>query len=320
MKRRGMTLLTVLTLVCALCATGAAGAETLAELRTETANGWQETLTDKNGTSVTVNADIEIRDGTEEVSALRVSAGTPIPEERLDIFDRSWNGQGNENGTLSQLSPAMLTGMDMLGAFLGVEPQGRKVPDVTGKGGLSYEAALKTADEIVNHLFGTGMEDYELEFAEIVHWENRDTCRYVFAPVVGGLPLGSAAFTLDIRSQEEWGVSFQLYTVEAIETPDLELVSFAKVQETLKAALARTDLYTLMGLSPQETPASIENIRLEYLTFADGKRILLLPAWVMDVFYENEEEEEGPQVNTLCFSAQTGQRLKRKDGLYQPVP
>ena len=320
MKRRGMTLLTVLTLVCALCATGAAGAETLAELRTETANGWQETLTDKNGTSVTVNADIEIRDGTEEVSALRVSAGTPIPEERLDIFDRSWNGQGNENGTLSQLSPAMLTGMNTLGAFLGVEPQGRKVPDVTGKGGLSYEAMLKTADEIVNHLFGTGMEDYELEFAEIVHWENRDTCRYVFAPVVGGLPLGSAAFTLDIRSQEEWGVSFQLYTVEAIETPDLELVSFAKVQETLKAALARTDLYTLMGLSPQETPASIENIRLEYLTFADGKRILLLPAWVMDVFYENEEEEEGPQVNTLCFSAQTGQQLKRKDGLYQPVP
>ena len=63
MKRRGMTLLTVLTLVCALCATGAAGAETLAELRTETANGWQETLTDKNGTSVTVNAAIEIRDG-----------------------------------------------------------------------------------------------------------------------------------------------------------------------------------------------------------------------------------------------------------------
>ena len=214
----------------------------------------------------------------------------------------------------------MLTGVDALGAFLGVEPQGRKVPDVTGKGGLSYEAALKTADEIVNHLFGTGMEDYELEFAEIVHWENRDTCRYVFAPVVSGLPLGSAAFTLDIRSQEEWGVSFQLYTVETIETPDLELVSFAKVQETLKAALARTDLYTLMGLSPQETPASIENIRLEYLTFADGKRILLLPAWVMDVFYENEEEEEGPQVNTLCFSAQTGQRLKRKDGLYQPVP
>ena len=62
------------------------------------------------------------------------------------------------------------------------------------------------------------------------------------------------------------------------------------MQETLKAALARTDLYTLMGLSPQETPASIENIRLEYLTFADGKRILLLPAWVMDVFYENEED------------------------------
>lgn len=186
MKRRGMTLLTVLTLVCALCATGAAGAETLAELRTETANGWQETLTDKNGTSVTVNAAIEIRDGAEEVSALRVSAGASIPEDRLDIFDRSWNGQGNENGTLSQLSPAMLTGVDALGAFLGVEPQGRKVPDVTGKGGLSYEAALKTADEIVNHLFGTGMEDYELEFAEIVHWENRDTCRYVFAPVVSG--------------------------------------------------------------------------------------------------------------------------------------
>lgn len=188
----------------------------------------------------------------------------------------------------------MLTGVDALGAFLGVEPQGRKVPDVTGKGGLSYEAALKTADEIVNHLFGTGMEDYELEFAEIVHWENRDTCRYVFAPVVSGLPLGSAAFTLDIRSQEEWGVSFQLYTVENIETPDLELVSFAKVQETLKAALARTDLYTLMGLSPQETPASIENIRLEYLTFADGKRILLLPAWVMDGFLRKRRGRRRP--------------------------
>lgn len=191
---------------------------------------------------------------------------------------------------------------------------------MTAKGGLSYEAVLKTADEIVNHLFGTSMKDYELESVEIAHWENRDTCRYEFSPVVGGLPLGSAPFDLDVRSQEDWGVSFVLYTVDGVETPDLELAPFAKVQETLKAALARTDLYTLMGLSPQETPASIENIRLEYLTFADGKRILLLPAWVMDVFYENEEEEEGPQVNTLCFSAQTGQRLKRKDGLYQPVP
>lgn len=318
MKRSIVTLLTALALTCALCLP--AGAETLAELRQETAGGWHETLTDKNGASVVIDAEIDIRPGAEELSALRVSAGQPVPESRLEIFDSSYSGRMNENGMLSQLSPTMLQGLEKLGAFLGAEPQGRRIPDVTAKGGLSYEAALKTADEIVNHLFGTGMEDYELEFAEIVHWENRDTCRYVFAPVVGGLPLGSAAFTLDIRSQEEWGVSFQLYTVETIETPDLELVSFAKVQETLKAALARTDLYTLMGLSPQETPASIENIRLEYLTFADGKRILLLPAWVMDVFYENEEEEEGPQVNTLCFSAQTGQRLKRKDGLYQPVP
>ena len=314
MKRRGMTLLTVLTLVCALCATGAAGAETLAELRTETANGWQETLTDKNGTSVTVNAAIEIRDGAEEVSALRVSAGTPIPEDRLDIFDRSWNGWVNENGTLSQLSPAMLTGMDTLGAFLGVEPQGRKVPDVTGKGGLSYEAALKTADEIVNHLFGTGMEDYELEFAEIVHWENRDTCRYVFAPVVSGLPLGSAAFDLDIRSQEDWAVSFVLYTVDGVEPPALELAPFAKVQETLKAALEKADVQTALGLFPEETLTSIENIRLEYLTFAGGKGgIVLQPAWVMDVYSENE----GPQVRSLCFSAQTGQKLEVKDGLYR---
>ena len=318
MKHSIVTLLTALALTCALCLP--VGAETLAELRQETAGGWHETLTDKKGASVVIDAEIDIRPGAEEVSALRVSPGPPAPESRLEIFDGSYSGRMNENGMLSQLSPTMLQGLEKLGAFLGAEPQGRKIPDVTGTGGLSYEAALKTADEIVNHLFGTSMKDYELESVEIAHWENRDTCRYEFSPVVGGLPLGSAAFTLDIRSQEEWGVSFQLYTVETIETPDLELVSFAKVQETLKAALARTDLYTLMGLSPQETPASIENIRLEYLTFADGKRILLLPAWVMDVFYENEEEEEGPQVNTLCFSAQTGQRLKRKDGLYQPVP
>lgn len=312
MKRSIVTLLTALALTCALCLP--AGAETLAELRQETAGGWHETLTDKNGASVVIDAEIDIRPGAEEVSALRVSAGTPIPEDRLDIFDRSWNGQWNENGTLSQLSPAMLTGMDTLGAFLGVEPQGRKVPDVTGKGGLSYEAALKTADEIVNHLFGTGMEDYELEFAEIVHWENRDTCRYVFAPVVGGLPLGSAAFTLDIRSQEEWGVSFQLYTVENIETPDLELAPFAKVQETLKAALAQADVQTALGLFPEETLTSIENIRLEYLTFAAGKGgVVLRPAWVMDVYSENE----GPQVRSLCFSAQTCQKLEVKDGLYR---
>ncbi len=318
MKHSIVTLLTALALTCALCLP--AGAETLAELRQETAGGWHETLTDQNGTPVRVDADIDIRPGAEEVSALRVSAGQPVSESRLDIFDGNYSGRMNEKGMLSQLSPTMIQGLEELGAFLGAEPQGRKIPDVTAKGGLSYEAALKTADEIVNHLFGTSMKDYELESVEIAHWENRDTCRYEFSPVVGGLPLGSAPFDLDVRSQEDWGVSFQLYTVETIETPDLELVSFAKVQETLKAALARTDLYTLMGLSPQETPASIENIRLEYLTFADGKRILLLPAWVMDVFYENEEEEEGPQVNTLCFSAQTGQRLKRKDGLYQPVP
>lgn len=318
MKRSIVTLLTALALTCALCLP--AGAETLAELRQETAGGWHETLTDQNGTPVRVDADIDIRPGAEELSALRVSAGPPAPESKLDIFDGSYSGRMNEKGMLSQLSPTMLQGLEELGAFLGAEPQGRKIPDVTGKGGLSYEAALKTADEIVNHLFGTSMKDYELESVEIAHWENRDTCRYEFSPVVGGLPLGSAAFDLDVRSQEDWGVSFVLYTVDGVETPDLELAPFAKVQETLKAALARTDLYTLMGLSPQETPASIENIRLEYLTFADGKRILLLPAWVMDVFYENEEEEEGPQVNTLCFSAQTGQRLKRKDGLYQPVP
>ena len=212
--------------------------------------------------------------------------------------------------------------MDALGAFLGVEPQGRKVPDVTGKGGLSYEAALKTADEIVNHLFGTGMEDYELEFAEIVHWENRDTCRYVFAP--RSQRPASWQRGLYAGHSLSGGMGRELSAVHGRKhrnAPTLELVSFAKVQETLKAALARTDLYTLMGLSPQETPASIENIRLEYLTFADGKGgVLLRPAWVMDVFYETEEEEEGPQVNTLCFSAQTGQRLKRKDGLYQPVP
>lgn len=318
MKRSIVTLLTALALTCALCLP--AGAETLAELRQETAGGWHETLTDQNGTPVRVDADIDIRPGAEEVSALRVSPGPPAPESRLEIFDGSYSGRMNENGMLSQLSPTMLQGLEKLGAFLGAEPQGRRIPDVTAKGGLSYEAALKTADEIVNHLFGTSMKDYELESVEIAHWENRDTCRYEFSPVVGGLPLGSAPFDLDVRSQEDWGVSFVLYTVDGVETPDLELAPFAKVQETLKAALARTDLYTLMGLSPQETPASIENIRLEYLTFADGKRILLLPAWVMDVFYENEEEEEGPQVNTLCFSAQTGQRLKREDGLYQPVP
>lgn len=315
MKRSIVTLLTVLALTCALCLP--AGAETLAELRQETAGGWHETLTDKNGASVVIDAEIDIRPGAEEVSALRVSPGPPAPESRLEIFDGSYSGRMNENGMLSQLSPTMIQGLEELGAFLGAEPQGRKIPDVTAKGGLSYEAALKTADEIVNHLFGTGMEDYELEFAEIVHWENRDTCRYVFAPVVGGLPLGSAAFTLDIRSQEEWGVSFQLYTVETIETPDLELVSFAKVQETLKAALAKADVQTVLGLFPEETLTSIENIRLEYLAFAAGKGgVVLRPAWVMDVYSENE----GPQVRSLCFSAQTGQRLKRKDGLYQPVP
>ena len=103
--------------------------------------------------------------------------------------------------------------------FFGAEPQGRRIPDVTAKGGLSYEAALKTADEIVNHLFGTSMKDYELESVEIAHWENRDTCRYEFSPVVGGLPLGSAPFDLDVRSQEDWGVSFVLYTVDGVETP-----------------------------------------------------------------------------------------------------
>lgn len=312
MKYSIVTLLTALALTCALCLP--AGAETLAELRQETAGGWHETLTDQNGTPVRVDAEIDIRPGAEKVSALRVSPGPPAPESRLEIFDGSYSGRMNEKGMLSQLSPTMLQGLEKLGAFLGAEPQGRKIPDVTAKGGLSYEAALKTADEIVNHLFGTGMEDYELEFAEIVHWENRDTCRYVFAPVVGGLPLGSAAFTLDIRSQEEWGVSFQLYTVETIETPDLELVSFAKVQETLKAALAKADVQTVLGLFPEETLTSIENIRLEYLAFAAGKGgVVLRPAWVMDVYSENE----GPQVRSLCFSAQTGQKLEVKDGLYR---
>ena len=308
MKRSIVTLLTALALTCALCLP--AGAETLAELRQETAGGWHETLTDQNGTPVRVDADIDIRPGAEELSALRVSAGQPAPESRLEIFDGSYSGRMNENGMLSQLSPTMLQGLEKLGAFLGAEPQGRKIPDVTGKGGLSYEAALKTADEIVNHLFGTSMKDYELESVEIAHWENRDTCRYEFSPVVGGLPLGSAPFDLDVRSQEDWGVSFVLYTVDGVETPALELAPFAKVQETLKAALAQ-------GLFPEETLTSIENIRLEYLAFAAGKGgVVLRPAWVMDVYSENE----GPQVRSLCFSAQTGQKLEVKDGLYQPVP
>ena len=208
----------------------------------------------------------------------------------------------------------MIRGMEELGAFLGAEAQGRRVPDVTAKGGLSYEAVLKTADEIVNHLFGTSMKDYELESVEIAHWENRDTCRYGFSPVVGGLPLGSAAFDLDIRSQEDWGVSFVLYTVDGVETPTLELAPFAKVQETLKAALEKADVQTALGLFPEETLTSIENIRLEYLTFAEGKGgVVLRPAWVMDVYSENE----GPQVRNLCFSAQTGQKLEVRDGLYR---
>ena len=173
---------------------------------------------------------------------------------------------------------------------------------------------MKTADEIVNHLFGTSMKDYELESVEIAHWENRDTCRYEFSPVVGGLPLGSAPFDLDVRSQEDWGVSFVLYTVDGVETPALELAPFAKVQETLKAALAKADVQTVLGLFPEETLTSIENIRLEYLAFAAGKGgVVLRPAWVMDVYSENE----GPQVRSLCFSAQTGQKLEVKDGLYR---
>ena len=312
MKHSIVTLLTALALTCALCLP--AGAETLAELRQETAGGWHETLTDKNGASVVIDAEIDIRPGAEEVSALRVSAGQPVPESILDIFDGSYSGRMNENGMLSQLSPTMLQGLEKLGAFLGAEPQGRKIPDVTGTGGLSYEAALKTADEIVNHLFGTSMKDYELESVEIAHWENRDTCRYEFSPVVGGLPLGSAPFDLDVRSQEDWGVSFVLYTVDGVETPDLELAPFAKVQETLKAALAKADVQTVLGLFPEETLTSIENIRLEYLAFADGKGgVVLRPAWVMDVYSENE----GPQVRSLCFSAQTGQKLEVKDGLYR---
>ena len=315
MKRSIVTLLTALALACALCLP--AGAETLAELRQETAGGWHETLTDKNGTPVRVDADIDIRPGAEELSALRVSAGQPVPESRLEIFDGSYSGRMNENGMLSQLSPTMIRGMEELGAFLGAEAQGRRVPDVTAKGGLSYEAVLKTADEIVNPLFGTSIKDYELESVEIAHWENRDTCRYGFSPVVGGLPLGSAAFDLDIRSQEDWGVSFVLYTVEGVETPALELAPFAKVQETLKAALEKADVQTALGLFPEETLTSIENIRLEYLTFAGGKGgIVLQPAWVMDVYSENE----GPQVRSLCFSAQTGQRLEAKDGLYREKP
>ena len=315
MKRSIVTLLTALALACALCLP--AGAETLAELRQETAGGWHETLTDKNGTPVRVDADIDIRPGAEELSALRVSAGQPVPESRLEIFDGSYSGCMNENGMLSQLSPTMIRGMEELGAFLGAEAQGRRVPDVTAKGGLSYEAVLKTADEIVNHLFGTSMKDYELESVEIAHWENRDTCRYGFSPVVGGLPLGSAAFDLDIRSQDDWAVSFVLYTVDGVKTPALELAPFAKVQETLKAALEKADVQTALGLFPEETLTSIENIRLEYLTFAGGKGgIVLQPAWVMDVYSENE----GPQVRGLCFSAQTGQRLEAKDGLYREKP
>lgn len=315
MKRSIVTLLTALALACALCLP--AGAETLAELRQETAGGWHETLTDKNGTPVRIDADIDIRPGAEKLSALRVSAGQPVPESRLEIFDGSYSGRMNENGMLSQLSPTMIRGMEELGAFLGAEAQGRRVPDVTAKGGLSYEAVLKTADEIVNHLFGTSIKDYELESVEIAHWENRDTCRYGFSPVVGGLPLGSAAFDLDIRSQEDWAVSFVLYTVDGVETPALELAPFAKVQETLKAALEKADVQTALGLFPEETLTSIENIRLEYLTFAGGKGgIVLQPAWVMDVYSENE----GPQVRSLCFSAQTGQRLEAKDGLYREKP
>ena len=144
MKHSIVTLLTALALTCALCLP--ARAETLAELRQETAGGWHETLTDQNGTPVRVDADIDIRPGAEELSALRVSPGPPAPESRLEIFDGSYSGRMNEKGMLSQLSPTMIQGLEELGAFLGAEPQGRKIPDVTGKGGLSYEAALKKAD------------------------------------------------------------------------------------------------------------------------------------------------------------------------------
>ena len=117
MKRSIVTLLTALALTCALCLP--AGAETLAELRQETAGGWHETLTDQNGTPVRVDADIDIRPGAEELSALRVSPGPPAPESRLEIFDSSYSGRMNENGMLSQLSPTMIQGLEELGAFLG---------------------------------------------------------------------------------------------------------------------------------------------------------------------------------------------------------
>lgn len=126
MKRSIVTLLTALALTCALCLP--AGAETLAELRQETAGGWHETLTDKNGASVVIDAEIDIRPGAEEVSALRVSPGPPAPESRLEIFDSSYSGRMNENGMLSQLSPTMLQGLENWAPFLGRSPRAEESP------------------------------------------------------------------------------------------------------------------------------------------------------------------------------------------------
>ena len=126
MKHSIVTLLTALALTCALCLP--AGAETLAELRQETAGGWHETLTDKNGASVVIDADIDIRPGAEELSALRVSPGPPAPESRLEIFDSSYSGRMNEKGMLSQLSPTMIQGLEELGAFLGRNRRAEKSP------------------------------------------------------------------------------------------------------------------------------------------------------------------------------------------------
>ena len=92
---------------------------------------------------------------------------------------------------------------------------------------------------------------------------------------------------------------------------DLELVSFATVQENVLASLEAGKAEDSLGMSQSGPIASITQVQLEYALFTQkGKQ--LLPVWAVD--FETAGQEG---FGRMYFSAQTGKPLVWNGNGYQ---
>lgn len=295
-------------LCAAACLLSSARAEShLDALRQETAGGWHQTYTTAKGQALQIDAAILLPDNGQTVASYQVNERPALDNDRLS----GYGVRSVQSDSISLVMPADPQQEEKqnksLGKFQESRRYGRTVPEIQG---LSYQEACQTAEGVINALFDRTLADYALDFGEVATWENGQTFLLCFAPRLNGLPVSSDSLTLDYRGRDHWYALVPFHDYQEVEA-DLELVSFATVQENVLASLEAGKAEDSLGMSQSGPIASITQVQLEYALFTQkGKQ--LLPVWAVD--FETAGQEG---FGRMYFSAQTGKPLVWNGNGYQ---